>query len=183
MFFGLWCAGTRAWWWSTAGGRVRPLASNPEPRRELNGKACLLVYATKPIRWTAVKTPSRGGTAVGLGMLTEGQASYASRALLRARRDRHQTTSRAVKKPRWEWHLRPRHGGRVLPTRRFWRFSQNQPPTGFAGPTKTAGVLIRRNTWRHRGGSIDAKQSLQGVITIRWKDLYLSNFAPTGLLV
>jgi len=130
-----------------------------------------------------VKTPSRGGTAVGLGMLTEGQASYASRALLRARRDKHQTTSRAVKKPRWEWHLRPRHGGRVLPTRRFWRFSQNQPPIGFAGPTKTAGVLIRRNTWRHRGGSVDVKQSLQGVVTIRWKDLHLSDFAPTGLLV
>jgi len=107
----------------------------------------------------------------------------ASRALLRARRDGYQMTSRAIKKPRRERRLRPRRGGGVLPTRRFWRFSQNQPPTGFAGPTKTAGVLIRRNTWRHRGGSIDAKQSLQGVITIRWKDLYLSNFAPTGLLV
>jgi len=55
---------------------VRPLASNPEPRRELNGKAGLLVYATKPMRWMAVKTPSRGGTAVSLGMLTEGRASY-----------------------------------------------------------------------------------------------------------
>ena len=32
-----------------------------EPRRELNGKVALLVYATKPTRWTAVKTPSRGG--------------------------------------------------------------------------------------------------------------------------
>ena len=107
----------------------------------------------------------------------------ASRALLRARRDRHQMTSRAVKKPRRERRLRPRRGGGVLPTRRFWRFSQNQPPTGFAGPTKTAGFLIQRNTWQHRGGSIDVKQSLQGVVTIRWKDLYLSDFAPTGLLV
>jgi len=53
------------------GDRVRPLASNPEPRRELNGKAGLLVYATKPTRWMAVKTPSRGGMGVGLGKLTE----------------------------------------------------------------------------------------------------------------
>ena len=29
LCFGLWCAGTRAWWWSTAGGLARPLASNP----------------------------------------------------------------------------------------------------------------------------------------------------------
>jgi len=42
-----------------------------EPRRELNGKVALLVYATKPTRWTAVKTPSRGGMGVGLGKLTE----------------------------------------------------------------------------------------------------------------
>ena len=58
------------------GGLARPLASNPEPRCELNGKAGLLVYATKPMRWMAVKAPSRGGTGVGLGMLTEGRASY-----------------------------------------------------------------------------------------------------------
>ena len=42
-----------------------------EPRRELNGKVALLVYATKPTRWTAVKTPSRGGTGIDLGRLTE----------------------------------------------------------------------------------------------------------------
>ena len=42
-----------------------------EPRRELNGKVALLVYATKPMRWTAMKTPSRGGMGVGLGKLME----------------------------------------------------------------------------------------------------------------
>jgi len=54
-----------------AGGRARPLASNSEPRREFNGLAGLLVFATKPTRRTAVKMPSRGGTGVDLGRLTE----------------------------------------------------------------------------------------------------------------
>jgi len=53
-----------------AGGRARLLASNSEPRREFNGLAGLLVFATKPTRRTAVKTPSRGGTGIDLGRLT-----------------------------------------------------------------------------------------------------------------
>jgi len=44
-------------------------------------------------------------------------------------------------------------------------------------------ILIWRNMKRVRGGCIDAKQSLQRIVTVRWMDIYLSNFAPAGFLV
>ena len=44
-------------------------------------------------------------------------------------------------------------------------------------------VLIRRNRWRDHGGCVDAKQSLQRIVTVRWMDIYLSDFAPAGFLV
>jgi len=39
-------------------------------------------------------------------------------------------------------------------------------------------VLIWRNMWRDHGGCVDAKQSLQRIVTVRWMDIYLSDFAP-----
>ena len=44
-------------------------------------------------------------------------------------------------------------------------------------------VLIWRNMWRDHGGCVDAKQSLQRIVTVRWMDIYLSDFAPAGFLV
>ena len=51
------------------------------------------------------------------------------------------------------------------------------------GSHQNHGVLLWRNTWRDRGGCVDAKQSLQRIVTIRRMDMYLFGFAPTGFLV
>ena len=157
LCFGLWCAGTRAWWWSTAGGLARPLASNPEPRCELNGKAGLLVYATKPMRWMAVKTPSRGGTGVGLG--TDGGDGRRRRLGPRCGRggDGRRAASRAVRRPRRERRLGPRRGGGNLPARGVLAvFSKPVTYPGFAEPSKPR--TGSSSMWRHRGEDFNSKK-------------------------
>ena len=66
-------------------------------------------------RW--LKTPSRGGTGVGLG--TDGGDGRRRRLGPRCGRggDGRRAASRAVRRPRREWHLGPRRGGGNLPAR------------------------------------------------------------------
>ena len=128
---GLWCAGTRAWRWSMAGGRARPLASNSEPRHEFNGLAGLLVFATKP-------TKADGGEdAKSWRHGHRSREADGGDGHRRARRDGRRTASRAIRRSRREWRLGLQRGGGNLPARGFWWFSQNRPPTGFASPIKT----------------------------------------------
>ena len=96
-----------------------------------------------------LKTPSRGGTGVGLG--TDGGDGRRWRLGPRCRRggDGRQAASRAVRRPRREWRLGPRRGGGDLPAREVLAvFSKPATYPGFADPPKPR--TGTSSTWRHR---------------------------------
>ena len=114
----------------------RPFLDRGRKRRR---KAGFLVCATKPRRRTAVgggqrlKTPSRGGTGVGLG--TDGGDGRRRRLGPRCGRrgDGRRAASRAVRRPRRERCLGPRRGGGNLPAREVSAvFSKPATYPGFA---------------------------------------------------
>ena len=100
-----------------------------------------------------LKTPSRGGMGVGLGI--DGGHGRRRRPGSRCGRggDGRRAASRAVRRPRRERRLGPRRGGGNLPCVRFLRFSQNRPPTRVSRTLQNRGPDLRR-----RGG-ITAKTS------------------------
>src|SRR6185503_19443076 len=133
---GLWIAGTRASrvdgelpWRSS--GQAAAMASIPGSRR---------------VSWFApqnhgggrrLKTPSRGGTGVGLG--TDGGNGRRRRLGPRCGRggDGRRAVSRAVRRPRRERRLGPRRGGGNLPAREVLAvFSKPATYPGFADPPK-----------------------------------------------
>ena len=102
-----------------------------------------------------LKTPSRGGTGVGLG--TDGGDGRRRRLGPRCGRggDGRRAASRAVRRPRRERRLGPRRGGGIFPRMEFWRFSQNRPPT------RVSRTLQNRGPDLHLRGGIAEKTSIQ----------------------
>ena len=89
-----------------------------------------------------LKTPSRGGTGVGLG--TDGG-------------DGSRAASRAVRRPRRERRLGPRRGGGNLPVHGILVvFSKPAIYPGFADPSKPR--IRSVSTWRHRGEGFESKK-------------------------
>ena len=90
-----------------------------------------------------LKTPSRGGTGVGLG--TDGGDGRLRRLGPCCGRggDGRRAASRAVRRPRRERHLGPRRGGGNLPARGVLAvFSKPATYPGFADPPKTANRIF-----------------------------------------
>src|SRR6185437_10106088 len=84
-----------------------------------------------------LKTPSRGGTGVGLG--TDGGDERRRHLGPRCGRggDGRRAASRAVRRPRWERRLGPRRGDGNLPAREVLAvFSKPATYPGFADPSK-----------------------------------------------
>ena len=108
-----------------------------------------------------LKTPSRGGTGVGLG--TDGG-------------DGRRAASRAVRRPRRERRLGPRRGGGNLPARGVLAvFSKPATYPGFADPPKPrTGSSSRR---RHRGEDFVSKKEPRPSDEI----VYRGCCRPTGL--
>src|SRR6185437_6590072 len=106
-------------------------------------------------RW--LKTPSRGGTSVGLG--TDGGDGRRRRLGTRCGRggDGRRAASRAVRRPRRERRLGPWRGGGNLPAREVLAvFSKPATYQGFADPPKPrTGSSSRR---RHRGEDFVSKK-------------------------
>ena len=104
-----------------------------------------------------LKTPSRGGTGVGLG--TDGGDGRRRRLGPRCGRggDGRRAASRAVRRPRRERRLGPRRGGGNLPAREVLAvFSKPATYPGFADPPKPrTGSSSRR---RHRGEDFVSKK-------------------------
>ena len=100
-----------------------------------------------------LKTPSRGGTGIGLG--TDGGDGRRRRLGSRCGRggDGRRAASRAVRRPRRERRLGPRRGGGNLPAREVLAVSQNRLPTRVSRTLQNRGPELRR-----RGG-IAAKTS------------------------
>ena len=125
-----------------------------------------------------LKTPSRGGTGVGLG--TDGGDGRRRRLGPRCGRggDGRRAASRAVRRPRRERRLGPRRGGGNLPARGVLAvFSKPANYPGFADPSKP-------RTGSSSTDGIAEKTSTRIKNLGRWMSpLYLSGFAPTGLLV
>ena len=89
-----------------------------------------------------LKTPSRGGTGVGLG--TDGG-------------DGRRPASRAVRRPRRERRLGPRRGGGNLSAREVLAvFSKPATYPGFADPPKPR--TGSSSTWRHRSKDFESKK-------------------------
>ena len=140
---GLWVAGTRASsvdgelpWRSS--GRAAAVASTPGSRAQapVDGGFLGLGHKTKS-GGRRLKTPSRGGTGVGLG--TDGGDGRQRRLGPRCGRggDGRRAASRAVRRPRRERRPRPRRGGGNLPARGVLAvFSKPATYPGFAGPPK-----------------------------------------------
>src|SRR6185503_11394919 len=104
-----------------------------------------------------LKTPSRGGTGVGLG--TDGGDGRRRRLGPRCGRggDERRAASRAVRRPRREWRLGPRRGGGNLPAREVLAvFSKPATYPGFADPSKPR--TGTSSTWRHRSKDFDSKK-------------------------
>ena len=104
-----------------------------------------------------LKTPSRGGTGVGLG--TDGGDGRRRRLGPRCGRggDGRRAASRAVRKPRRERRLGPRRGGGNLPACGVLAVL-SKPATypGFADPPKPR--TGSSSTRRHRGEDFDSKK-------------------------
>ena len=101
-----------------------------------------------------MKTPSRGGTGVGLG--TDGGDGRLGPRCGRGG-DGRRAASRAVRRPRRERHLGPRRGGGNLPARGVLAvFSKPANYKGFADPSKprTGSSPI----WRHHGEGFESKK-------------------------
>ena len=125
-----------------------------------------------------LKTPSRGGTGVGIG--TDGGDGRRRRLGPRCGRggDGRRTASRAVRRPRRERRLGPRRGGRNLPARGVLAdFSKPATSPGFADPSKR--WIRSASTWRHRGEDFESKKETPSSDEI----LYPFRFAPTGIFV
>ena len=104
-----------------------------------------------------LKTPSRGGTGVGLG--TDGGDGRRRRLGPRCGRggDGRRAASRAVRRPRRERRLGPRRGGGNLPARGVLEvFSKSATSPGFADPSKPR--IRSASTWRHRGEGFESKK-------------------------
>ena len=106
----------------------------------------------------------------------------ASRASLWARRDGCRTSSKAIRRPRWERYPGPRRGCGNLPTHGFSQFSQCRPSTGLSRTNQNCGRIVK-GMWRHRRGCVESKQSICSTTVIRWTMMYLFGFAPMGLLM
>ena len=113
-----------------------------------------------------MKTPSRGGTGVGLG--TDGGDGRRRRLGPRCGRggDGRRAASRAVRRPRRERRLGPRRGGGNLPAREVLAvFSKPATYPGFADPPKPR--TGSSSTWRHRSKDFESKKeappSIEGV--------------------
>ena len=123
-----------------------------------------------------MKTPSRGGTGVGLG--TDGGDGHRWR--LRPRcgrgRDGRRTASRAVRRPRRERRPGPRRGGGNFPAREVLAvFSKPATYPGFADPPKPrTGSSSRR---RYRGEDFVSKKEPRPSDEI----VYRGCCRPTGL--
>ena len=107
-----------------------------------------------------LKTPSRGGTGVGLG--TDGGDGRRRRLGPRCGRggDGRRAASRAVRRPRRERRLGPRRGGGNLPARGVLAvFSKPATYPGFADPPKPRTRSSSR--WRHRGEDFVSKKEPQ----------------------
>jgi hypothetical protein len=102
-----------------------------------------------------LKTPSRGGT--GVGLETDGGDGRRRRLGPRCGRggDGHRAASRAIRRPRREWRLGPRRGGGNLPARGVLAvFSKPATYPGFADPPKPR--TGSSSTRRHRGEDFDS---------------------------
>ena len=128
-----------------------------------------------------LKTPSRGGTGVGLG--TDGGDGRRRRLGPRCGRggDGRRAASRAVRRPRRERRLGPRRGGGNLPAREVLAvFSKPATYPGFADPPKPrTGSSSRR---RHRREDFVSKKEprpsdeivVQGVLQANRSDRSLA---------
>jgi len=108
-----------------------------------------------------LKTPSRGGTGVGLG--TDGG-------------DGRRAASRAIRRPRRERRLGPRRGGGNLPARGVLAVL-SKPVTypGFADPPKPR--IGSSSTWRHHGEGFESKKETPPSI----ESVQRAAADPTGL--
>ena len=123
-----------------------------------------------------LKTPSRGGTGVGLG--TDGGDGRRRRLGPRCGRggDGRQAASRAVRRPRQERRLAPRRGGgNLLACGVFAVFSKSATYPGFADPPKPR--TGSSSTWWHRGEDFDLKKEPRPSD----ESMYLFWFCPYGL--
>jgi len=123
-----------------------------------------------------LKTPSRGGTGVGLG--TDGGDGRRRRLGPRCGRggDGRRAASRAVRRPRRERRLGPRRGGGNLPARGVLAvFSK---PAIYPGFTDLPKPWTRSSSrWRHRGEDFVPKKEPQPSDEI----VYRGCCRPTGL--
>jgi len=123
-----------------------------------------------------LKTPSRGGTGVGLG--TDGGDGRRRRLGPRCGRggDRCRTASRAVRRPRRERHLGPRRGSGNLPARGVLAvFTKPATYPGFANPPKPR--TGTSSTWWHRIKDFESKKGAPQSI----ESVQLAAADPTGL--
>ena len=104
-----------------------------------------------------LKTPSRGGTSVGLG--TDGGDGRRRHLGPRCGRggDGRRAASRAVRRTRRERRPRPRRGGGNLPARGVLAvFTKPATSPGFADPSKP--WIRSASTWRHREEGFESKK-------------------------
>ena len=123
-----------------------------------------------------MKTPSRGGTGVGLG--TDGDDGRRRRLGPRCGRggDGRRAVSRAVRRPRRERRLGPRRGGGNLPAREVLVvFSKPATYPGFADPPKLR--TETSSTWRHRSKDFESKKETPPSI----ESVQRAAADPTGL--
>src|SRR6185437_5004932 len=124
-----------------------------------------------------LKTPSRGGTGVGLG--TDGGDGHRRRLGPRCGRggDGCRAASRAVRRPRRELRPGPRRGGGNLPACGVLAvFTKPATSPGFADPSKPR--IRSASTWRHRGEGFESKKETPPSDEILYP---FSGFAPTGI--
>ena len=123
-----------------------------------------------------MKTPSRGGTGVGLG--TDGGNGRRRRLGPRCGRggDGRRAASRAVRRPRRERRLGPRRGGGNLPAREVLAvFSKPATYPGFADPSKPR--TGTSSMWRHRIKDFESKKDVPPSI----ESVQRAAADPTGL--
>ena len=123
-----------------------------------------------------MKTPSRGGTGVGLGI--DGGDGRRRRLEPRCGRggDGRRAAFRAVRRPRRERSLGPRRGGGNLPAREVLAvFSKPATYPGFADPPKPR--TGTSSTWRHRSKDFESKKETPPSIEI----VQRAAADPTGL--
>ena len=111
-----------------------------------------------------LKTPSRGGTGVGLG--TDGGDGRRRRLGPRCGRggDGRRAASRAVRRPRRERRLGPRRGGGNLPTCEVLAvFSKPATYPGFADPPKTANRIFIHTAASRRRLRLEERTSTVGM--------------------